>query len=350
MAFRSAWSDRCSSAGAVVLEDEDGAAWCLRQQSRAQCVEHLAQGRRFVHVADGLGEGGDASSTGLVRDRQSAVDLDGGLALLLLQLCLADRFDQGAFGVAQRRIGLFAELAQGGGVGVLVGMRLLVEVGEAGVEFGDAVAALVEFALQAGDLVLQSGGLGLMGGLGLVLGGGGGGTQLVGQEGQLGPEFFVQAADCSRGGLGDSGLERHVRPVRAGVCATRLAGRAGIMRGPYHLVKARKPPEILRNLLAREHLPHVHCHYRRCVVRLETARCVGSTGRGRRRAVAGTRPAAASPGGVTASTEVWNRGMRAEDSKSLVNPLETKCNCGTAACTRRLINGDASPQSALDRG
>ena len=57
-----------------------------------------------------------------------------------------------------------------------------------------------------------------------------------------------------------------------------------------------------------------------------------------------------SKGGVTASTEVWNRGMRAEDSKSLVNPLETKCNCGTAACTRRLINGDASPQSALDRG
>ena len=57
-----------------------------------------------------------------------------------------------------------------------------------------------------------------------------------------------------------------------------------------------------------------------------------------------------SKGGVTASTEVWNRGMRAEDSNSLVNPLEKKCNCGTAACTRRLINGDASPQSALDRG
>ena len=57
-----------------------------------------------------------------------------------------------------------------------------------------------------------------------------------------------------------------------------------------------------------------------------------------------------SKGGVTASTEVWNRGMRAEDSNFLANPLETKCNCGTAACTRRLINGDASPQSALDRG
>ena len=42
-------------------------------------------------------------------------------------------------------------------------------------------------------------------------------AQLVGQEGQLGPEFFVQAADGCGGGLGDSGLERHVRPVSAGV-------------------------------------------------------------------------------------------------------------------------------------
>ena len=71
---------------------------------------------------------------------------------------------------------------------------------------------------------------------------------------------------------------------------------------------------------------------------------------GRRRAVAGHGLRRHLQGGVTASTEVWNRGMRAEDSKSLVNPLETKCNCGTAACTRRLNNGDASPQSALDRG
>lgn len=55
-------------------------------------------------------------------------------------------------------------------------------------------------------------------------------------------------------------------------------------------------------------------------------------------------------GGVTASTGVWIRGMRAEDSNFLVNPLEHQCNCGTAACTRCLIDSDASLLNVRVRG
>ena len=66
--------------------------------------------------------------------------------------------------------------------------------------------------------------------------------------------------------------------------------------------------------------------------------------------IAGSAIATTSYGGVTASTGVWVRGMRAEGSSFLVNPLENQCNCGTAACTRRLIDGDASLLNVRVRG